>query len=52
MGKSKQKGGGKGKTDSTVFKVAGIRKPKVKSVNTNLKKVHVFDFLLAIFTLN
>lgn len=39
MGKSKQKGGGKGKTESAVFKVAGIRKPKVKSVNTNLKKV-------------
>ncbi|XP_048731330.1 uncharacterized protein LOC125648362 [Ostrea edulis] len=40
MGKSKQKGGGKGKTESAVFKVAGIRKPKVKSVNTNLKKLN------------
>lgn len=39
MGKNKQKGPGKGKKESAVFKVAGVRKPKIKSVNTNLKKV-------------
>lgn len=39
MGKNKQKGQGKGKKESAVFKVAGVRKPKIKSVNTNLKKV-------------
>lgn len=37
--KDKQKGSGKGKKESAVFKVAGVRKPKIKSVNTNLKKV-------------
>lgn len=37
--KDKQKGPGKGKKESAVFKVAGVRKPKIKSVNTNLKKV-------------
>ncbi|XP_062611939.1 uncharacterized protein LOC134273745 [Saccostrea cucullata] len=40
MGKSKQKGSGTGKRDSAVFKVAGVRKPKIKSVNTNLKKLN------------
>lgn len=39
MGKNKQRGPGKGKKESAVFKVAGVRKPKIKSVNTNLKKV-------------
>lgn len=39
MGKNKQKGPGKGKKESAVSKVAGVRKPKIKSVNTNLKKV-------------
>lgn len=39
MGKNKQKGPGKGEKESAVFKVAGVRKPKIKSVNTNLKKV-------------
>lgn len=39
--KDKQKGSGKGKKESAVFKVAGVRKPKIKSVNTNLKKVRV-----------
>lgn len=38
--KDKQKGSGKGKKDSAVFKVAGVRKPKIKSVNTNLKKLN------------
>lgn len=37
--KDKQKGSGKSKKESAVFKVAGVRKPKIKSVNTNLKKV-------------
>lgn len=38
--KDKQKGPGKGKKESAVFKVAGVRKPKIKSVNTNLKKLN------------
>ncbi|XP_011438482.1 uncharacterized protein LOC128187279 [Crassostrea angulata] len=38
--KDKQKGSGKGKKESAVFKVAGVRKPKIKSVNTNLKKLN------------
>ncbi|XP_061198379.1 uncharacterized protein LOC133206414 [Saccostrea echinata] len=40
MGKSKQKGSGTGNRDSAVFKIAGVRKPKIKSVNTNLKKLN------------
>ena len=37
--KDKQKGTGKKNKDAAVFKVAGVRKPKTKSVSTNLKKV-------------
>ena len=36
MGKNKP---GKGKKEHAVFKVAGVRKAKTKTVNSNLKKV-------------
>ncbi|XP_022338998.2 uncharacterized protein LOC111134348 [Crassostrea virginica] len=36
--KDKQKGTGKKNKDAAVFKVAGVRKPKTKSISTNLKK--------------
>ncbi|KAK3085832.1 hypothetical protein FSP39_009340 [Pinctada imbricata] len=38
MGKNKQN---KAKKEHAVFKVAGVRKAKTKTVNTNLKKLNV-----------